>query len=398
MSVASNPRDVAPPRTFRLLYDGKVRGWAGQIIVLVAVLGLIGYFVNNASDNLARGGTGTGFDFLWGRSGVDISFKLIEYGPDGSYARLLLAGIANTLFVSFFGIIFATIIGGLVGVGRLSQNWLLSQLCTAFVEAVRNVPLLLFVLLWYYIVIRALPAPRESINILGAVFINNRGVFMPSPESAMEFLLVPAALVVGLVAFWAIRRWARVRQDRTGQAFPLLETSAALIIGLPVVAALAASLATAWDTPVPRGFGVRGGTSVSPEFVALLAALSTYTAAFIAEIVRGGLLSVTRGQREAAAALGLSRPHILRLVVFPQALRVIIPPLTSQYVNLIKNSSYAAVIAYPEIVSVFVGSALNNTGRAVEIIAITMGIYLAINLAVSALMNWYNARVALVGR
>jgi len=385
-------------RARRLLRDGRVRGWIAQALVLTGVLALAWFFVVNASENLARGGVASGFDFLAFRAGIDIDFRLIDYSADSSYARLLLVGVLNTLFVSAFAIVLATLIGVGIGIGRLSENWLLSRLCGAFVEGVRNIPLLLFVLLWYYAVIRALPAPRQSIGVSGAVFLNNRGVFMPVPDTSAVFLLVPAALAAGIVALWLLRRWTRARQAATGRSFPLLEAGLALILGLPVAAGLAAVFLTGWQVPVLRGFGMRGGTSVSPEFVALLGALATYTAAFIAEIVRGGIQAVSRGQREAALALGLRRREVLRLVVLPQALRVIIPPLTSQYVNIVKNSSYAAVIAYPEIVSVFVGSALNNTGRAVEIIAITLAIYLAINLAVSAFMNWYNARMALVTR
>jgi general L-amino acid transport system permease protein len=375
-----------------------VRGWVAQGATLFGIAALLAFFVANASENMARSGIASGFDFLGGRAGLDVSFKLIEYSADSSYARLLLVGICNTLFVSFFGIILATLLGIAVGVGRLSENWLLSRLCGAFVEAVRNIPLLLFVLVWYYAVLRIFPAPRQSLSIFDTVFLNNRGVFVPTPTQPDVFYVVLASFAVAIAASWLLGRWAQRRQATTGHSFPLLEARLLLALGLPLATALAACFATEWQRPVLRGFGMRGGTSVSPEFVALLIALSTYTAGFIAEIVRAGILSVTRGQREAAAALGLHRREILRLVVFPQALRVIIPPLTSQYVNLIKNSSYAAVIAYPELVSVFVGSALNSTGRAIEIIAITLAIYLSINLAVSALMNWYNARVSLVGR
>jgi general L-amino acid transport system permease protein len=382
----------------RLLNDGRVRGWLAQGFIALGVLAVVWFFVANAAENLARGGVATGFDFLWARSGVDIDFKLIEYGPDSSYARLLLLGIVNTLFVSAVGILIGTILGFAVGIGRLSQNWLLSGLATVYVEAVRNVPLLLFVLLWYYLVIRGLPAPRQSLSLFGAGFVNNRGVFLPSPVAGQAFWAVAAVFAAGLGATWLLARWARARQDATGRTFPMLETGLALVLGLPALTAVLVALSVEWNWPALRGFGVRGGVSVIPEFLALLAALATYTAAFIAEIVRGGILSVTRGQREAAAALGLGRRQILRLVVMPQAMRVIIPPLTSQYVNLIKNSSYAAVIAYPEIISVFVGSALNNTGRAIEIIAITLAIYLAINIAVSLLMNWYETRTRVPGR
>jgi general L-amino acid transport system permease protein len=379
----------------RLVNDRHVRDWVAQGVVLVGVGCLIGYFALNAIRNVAREGGKWGFGFLSERSGVDIAFKLIEYTPESTYARLLLVGVANTLFVSLIGIVLATILGFAVGLGRLSRNWLLAKVCGAFVEFVRNIPLLLFVLLWYYSVLAALPQPRNSASLFGTIYLNNRGVFFPLPQASDAFLAVPVALLVGGLLAWPIARWGAHRQRTTGRAFPVFTSSLALVVGLPLIASVAAGLVVSWDRPVLRGFGLRGGGSVPPEFLALLGALVTYTAGFIAEIIRAGILSVSAGQREAAAALGLTRRQSLRLVVVPQTMRVIIPPLTSQYVNLLKNSSYAAVIAYPEIVSVFVGSTLNNTGRAVEIIAITLGIYLAMNLAVAGLMNWYNARVAI---
>ena len=282
-------------------------------------------------------------------------------------------------------------LGFLIGIARLSRNWLLSRLAGAYVEAIRNIPLLFFVLFWYFGVIAALPGPRQSIGIFGIAFLNNRGLTIPLPNELAPFgnaaLLILAALVVQIV----FAGWARRRRDRTGQDAPVWLVGALLVVALPVAALTLATLSTAWDVPALRGFNYRGGFVLVPEFVALFAALTSYTAAFIAEIVRGGILAVPKGQREAAAAVGLRPSQILRLVVIPQALRVMIPPMTSQYLNVLKNSSFGAAIAYPELVSVFMGSALNNTGQAIEIIAITLGVYLAIGLAVSALMNWYNA-------
>jgi len=379
--------------------DREVRGWIAQGGVLLAIVLLLAFFVINASQNMVKSGIASGFGFLSTNTGIDVNFKLVDYGPASSYSRLLLVGVLNTLLVSAIGIVLTTILGFLVGIARLSQNWLLSVLSGAFIELVRNIPLLLFVFFWYFGIIRALPGPRESIVVFGGVFLNNRGLYLPAPaSSAIVFLAVPGALAAGLALFWLVRRWARARQARTGAPFPLVAAGITLLVGFPLLAAVLATLASDWDVPVPRGFNLRGGTSVTPEFVALLVALATYTAGFIAEIVRSGILSVAEGQLQAAAALGLRPGQTLRLIVVPQALRVIVPPLTGQYLNLIKNSSFAAAIAYPDIVSVFVGSTLNQTGQAIEVIAITLGIYLLINLAVSAFMNWYNARVALVTR
>jgi general L-amino acid transport system permease protein len=395
MTATNSMISVLRQPAARLVNDKRVHEWVAQGVVLLFIVGLFAYFAHNAVFNVAREGGKWGFGFLGERAGVDIGFKLIEYTPNSTYARLLLVGIVNTLFVSLVGIVLTTVLGFAIGIGRLSQNWLLARLCGAFVEIVRNVPLLLFVLAWYFAVIAALPQPRNSLSLLDSFFLNNRGVFFPSPREWDALLAVPIALLVGTTIAWAIARWAIRRQKETGSIFPVFTSSLLLVVGLPLIAAIAVGLNVTWDRPVLRGFGIRGGGALPPEFLALLAALVTYTAGFIAEIIRAGILSVAAGQREAAAALGLNRRQILRLVIVPQAMRVIIPPLTSQYVNLLKNSSYAAVIAYPEIVSVFVGSALNNTGRAVEIIAITLGIYLAMNLTVSAAMNWYNARVAI---
>ncbi len=399
----SRAATIQPPRrpagVWGWIRDRKVRGWIAQGGVLLALVLLLAFFVVNASDNMVKAGIASGFGFLSSNTGIDVNFKLVEYGPASSYARLLLVGVLNTLLVSAIGIVLTTILGFLIGIARLSENWLLSALSGAFIELVRNIPLLLFVFFWYFGIIRALPGPRASLVFFGSVFLNNRGLYFPAPASSPEvFLAVPAALAAGSIVFWLVRSWAQARQARSGAPFPLIATAIVLLVGLPLLAAVLAIIATDWDTPVPRGFNLRGGTSVTPEFVALLVALATYTAGFIAEIVRSGILSVSEGQLQAAAALGLKPGRILRLIVVPQALRVIVPPLTSQYLNLIKNSSFAAAIAYPDIVSVFVGSTLNQTGQAIEVIAITLGIYLAINLAVSGFMNWYNARVALVTR
>jgi general L-amino acid transport system permease protein len=383
---------------FSFIYQKKVRDLFWQAVVLAAVLGLLVFFVLNASRNMRDAGIASGFDFLFRTAGIDIPFVLTNYTAQSNNLALLWVGIVNTLLVTLISAAAATLLGFLIGIARLSHNWLLSTLAGAYVEAVRNIPLLFFVLFWYFGVIAALPGPRQSIGIFGVAFLNNRGLTIPLPNDVAPFdraaLIILAALIVQLAFAW----WARRRRDRTGKDAPVWTLGTILLVVLPIGALTLATLATPWDIPALRGFNYRGGFVLVPEFVALFAALTTYTAAFIAEIVRGGILAVPKGQIEAAGAVGLRNAQILRLVVIPQALRVIIPPMTSQYLNVLKNSSFGAAIAYPELVSVFMGSALNNTGQAIEIIAITLSVYLSLGLAVSALMNWYNAKMALVVR
>src|SRR5262245_32158256 len=373
----------------------RVRDIFWQAFVLVSVLSLLAFFVINASRNMRDAGIASGFDFLWRTAGIEIPFVLTNYTAQSDNWALLFVGIVNTLLITFVSVIAATALGFVIGIARLSTNWLLSRLAGAYVEAVRNIPLLFFVLFWYFGVIAALPGPRQSIGIFGIAFLNNRGLIIPLPDYAAPFgkaaLVILAALVFQLVFAAPAGR----RRDRTGKGAPVWTVGAVLLGLLPIITLTLATLSTSWDVPALRGFNYRGGFVLVPEFVALFAALTTYTAAFIAEIVRGGILAVPKGQPEAAAAVGLRPSQTLRLVVIPQALRVMIPPMTSQYLNVLKNSSFGAAIAYPELVSVFMGSALNNTGQAIEIIAITLSVYLAIGLAVSALMNWYNARMAL---
>src|SRR6188508_2615028 len=347
---------------FSFIYQKKVRDLFWQAFVLVSVLGLITFFVANASRNMRDAGIASGFDFLFRTAGIEVPFVLTRYTAQSNNLALLWVGIVNTLLITLVSAAAATVLGFLVGIARLSRNWLLARLAGAYVEAIRNIPLLFFVLFWYFGVIAALPGPRQSIGIFGIAFLNNRGLTIPLPNYVSPFgkaaLVILGALAIQIAFAW----WARRRRDRTGRDAPVWTIGTLLLVVLPIVA------------------------------------LTTYTAAFIAEIVRGGILAVPKGQLEAAKAVGLRGAQILRLVVIPQALRVMIPPMTSQYLNVLKNSSFGAAIAYPELVSVFMGSALNNTGQAIEIIAITLGIYLAIGLCVSALMNWYNARMALVTR
>jgi general L-amino acid transport system permease protein len=308
---------------------------------------------------------------------------------------VFLVGLLNTLLVAALGIALATVLGFLIGLARLSPNWLLARLAGGYVELIRNLPLLFQILFWYLAVLGTLPGPRQSISLAGVIFLNNRGIIMPAPVAGAG--VVVAAFGVGVVGAIALAFWARRRQERTGQRIPLLWLSLALILGLPLAAFVAAGFPISFERPMLRGFNFVGGIRLIPEFVALLLALTIYTAAFIAEVVRAGVLAVPRGQTEAALALGLRRGLMLRLIVVPQALRVIVPPLTNQYLNLTKNSSLAVAIGYPDLFAVFAGTALNQTGQAIEIIAITMAVYLAISLLTSAFMNWYNTRIQVAG-
>ena len=382
----------------RFLRARKVRDVLWQIVATVGMVAVIWFFVQNASDNMVKAGIASGFKFLGRDSGIEVPFNITGYKPSDTILALLWTGIVNTLLVSAASIVVATVVGFTVGLLRLSRNWLLSSLAGFYIEFVRNIPLLFFVLFWYFGVLAALPTPRESYDFLGVIFLNRRGLSIPLPNEVTGVRLALLGIAILIAVQIVLARWARARQARTGRDFPVWPVGLVLCGVLPLAALVAAGMATSWDVPSLRGFNYRGGFVLVPEFVALFMALSTYTAGFIAEVVRGGILSVRQGQIDAARALGLSPGRVVRLVVIPQAMPVIIPPITSQYLNLIKNSSFGAAIAYPEIVAVFMGSALVATGQAIEIIAITLGIYLTLSLAVSLFMNWYNARHRLVTR
>lgn len=378
--------------------DPKLRGIFYQIVLFAVVLWLGYEFVVNARDNLRAANIATGLDFLDRTAGFSINQTLIPYTESDTYGRVFVVGLLNTLLVAVIGIVLATILGFVVGISRLSSNWLLQRIAGAYVELIRNLPLLFQILFWYLAVLGALPGPRQSISIFGEVFINNRGAFIPRPIVEEGAGAVFAAFGAAVLLSIGVKVWARRRQEATGQQFPVGWTAAALIVGVTLLAWVATGFAISFEKPELRGFNFAGGMRVIPEFVALLVALVTYTAAFIAEIVRAGILAVARGQTEAAYSLGLRPGQALRLIIIPQALRVIIPPLTSQYLNLTKNSSLAVAIGYPDLFAVFAGTTLNQTGQAIEVIAITMAVYLAISLITSLLMNWYNARMKLVER
>ena len=378
--------------------DPKFRSIAYQFI-LCAVVGFLVYgATRNAIDNLARAQIASGFGFWNTTAGFDISQTLIEYSARGStYGRAFWVGLLNTLLVAGLGIIFATILGFIVGISRLSSNWLLSKVAGGYVETIRNLPLLLQLLFWYNAVLKALPDIRESI-VVGGAFLNNRGLFLPEPVFKSGFGAVAIVAFVGIAGSIAFYLWARKRQERTGQQAPVFWVAVALVLGLPLAVFALAGFPLGFEFPKAGRFNIAGGVEVLPEFAALLFGLSVYTAAFIAEVVRAGILAVSRGQSEAAYSLGLRPGPTLRLIVVPQAMRVIIPPLTSQYLNLTKNSSLAVAIGYPDLVQVFTGTVLNQTGQAVEVVAITMLVYLVISLTTSLLMNIYNSRMALSER
>jgi general L-amino acid transport system permease protein len=390
-------RASAPPRV--AIYNRpKVRAFLYQLALLALALWLGYEFVLNAKANLAAQRITSGFGFLDQTAGFSVNQSLIPYSESDTYGRVFLVGLLNTLLVAGLGIVLATILGFVIGIARLSPNWLVARLAGAYVELIRNLPLLFQILFWYLAVLRALPGPRQSISLFGEVFLNNRGIIVPAPTAGEGAGLVGVAAAVGIIATLALRSWARRRQARTGAQFPVFWIGCAAIVGLPVAVLAVTGFPIGFQKPELRGFNFVGGVRLIPEFVALLIALTTYTAAFVAEVVRAGVLAVPRGQTEAASALGLRRGLTLRLIVVPQALRVIVPPLTNQYLNLTKNSSLAVAVGYPDLFAVFAGTALNQTGQAIEIIAITMAVYLVISLFTSALMNWYNARLRIVER
>jgi general L-amino acid transport system permease protein len=389
----------SPPARVAFYNDPKVRSIAYQV-ALCAVVGFLVYgAATNAISNLERAHIASGFGFWNHTAGFDISQTLIQFdSATSTYGRAFWVGLLNTLLVAGLGIVFASILGFIVGIARLSKNWLVARTASGYVETIRNIPLLLQLLFWYNAVLKALPAIRESYVIPGGIYLNNRGLFMPQPVFKPGFGYVLAALAAGIVGAVAYYVWARKRQERTGQQAPVFLVGAALIIGLPLIVLALAGFPLGFDYPAAGRFNINGGIEVLPEFAALLFGLTIYTAAFIAEVVRAGIMAVSRGQTEAAYSLGLTPGPTLRLIVVPQAMRVIIPPLTSQYLNLTKNSTLAVAIGYPDLVQVFTGTVLNQTGQAVEVVAITMAVYLTISLATSLLMNIYNSRIALVER
>jgi general L-amino acid transport system permease protein len=370
-----------------------------QLALLVLIAGLAYGAIVNAAQNLARSHVASGFRFWNNTAGFDISQTLISYSASTStFGRAFWVGLLNTLLVAAIGIVLATVLGFVIGIARLSRNWLVAHLAAGYVELIRNVPLLLQLLFWYKAVLKSLPEVRASLALPGGGYLNSRGLFLPRPEFEPAFIAVVVALLAGIVGAVLLRLWTRRRQEQTGVEIHILWPTLGLVCGLPLGVFVLSGFPLAFSYPEMGRFNVRGGLEMLPEFTALVLALAIYTAAFIAEVVRAGVLSVSTGQTEAAHALGLRGGRTLRLVVVPQAMRVIIPPLTSQYLNLIKNSSLAVAIGYPDLVQIFTGTVLNITGQAVEVVAITMAVYLSISLFTSLLMGLYARTIAVVER
>lgn len=391
-------KQIVAPKQKLSLSDPKVRAWLFQIITVVAVVSLGWFMFDNVQTNLAHRGITSGFGFLERSAGFGIAQHLIDYTEADSYARVFVIGLLNTLLVSVIGIFLATILGFIIGVARLSPNWMINKLATVYVEVFRNIPPLLQILFWYTAVFLTLPGPRQAHGYFDMFFISSRGLNMPSAIAAEGAWAFVISIVLAIVAVVLMTRWANKRFEATGEPFHKFWAGLALLLVIPGLSMLIFGPPVHWEMPELKGFNFVGGWVLIPELISLTLALTVYTAAFIAEIVRSGIKSVSHGQTEAARSLGLRPGPTLRKVIIPQALRVIIPPLTSQYLNLAKNSSLAAAIGYPEMVSLFAGTVLNQTGQAIEVIAITMSVYLAISISISMLMNWYNKRIALIER
>jgi general L-amino acid transport system permease protein len=367
-------------------------------IGVALMMGLLGYYLlSNTLANLERQSIATGFGFVDKESAFEIGESVIRYSAADTYGRALIVGALNTLIVSFIGIVLTVILGTFIGIARLSSNWLVSRLAAIYIELFQDIPVLLQLFFWYAFFYNVLPSPKQALSPFYGVFLSNRGLVFAVPESHPAHKYMFVAFVVACIIVYFLRRWARERQDKTGKPFPVFRVSLLIILGFPLVVWLMGGTPTAMNTPELKGFNFKGGLNVSPEFTALLLGLVLYTAAFVAEVVRAGIQSVSKGQTEAAMSMGLKPSQVLNLVILPQALRVIIPPLTSQMMNLTKNSSLAVAIGYPDFVSV-AGTTINQTGQAIEGIALMMIVYLVLSLLTSAFMNWYNKKMKLVER
>lgn len=380
-----------------LLYDKTVRSIIYQVLVFGGVFLLGWYLVSNVQTNLDEQNIATGFGFLDREASFGISESVIAYSPESNYGRALLVGILNTIKVSLTGIILASIIGTLIGIGLVSKNWLVRFIGKTYIDVFRNVPLLLQLFFWYALITNGLPGVRQALNPLPGTFLTNRGLYLPIPADNPAWFWVFIAFIVGIIGAFVLRKWSFKRLEATGQVFPHLSVGLGIVVGLPILTWLLFGAPLEMNVPSLQGFNFKGGLNMSPEFFTLLLGLTVYTATYIAEVVRSGIQSVPKGQSEASTSLGLKSSWTMRLIVLPQALRVIIPPLTNQYLNLTKNSSLAVAIGYPELVSIS-NTTMNQTGQAVEGVAIFMTVYLGISLLISLFMNWYNKRMALVER
>ena len=393
--MVSNNKDKSTKSYF--WNDEKTRGILYQVIT-AALVALLGYYlISNVQNNMEKQAIASGFGFMEKEAAFELGESIIEYSAADSYGRALVVGVLNTLKVSFIGIILTTILGTIIGIATLSSNWLVQKLATAYVELLQNIPVLLQLFFFYALFYEALPSPRQALNPFYGLFLTNRGVDFAVPAAHEAHTYMFWAFILSCIIVFFVNRWAQKRQDETGEQFPTLWVGLGIIFGLPTVVWLVFGAPTAMDVPALKGFNFVGGFNISPEFSALLIGLVLYTAAFIAQIVRAGVQSISHGQTEAAMSIGLKQKHVLKLVIFPQALRVIVPPLTSQLLNLTQNSSLAVAIGFPDFVAV-AGTTINQTGQAVEGVALMMGVYLLFSLSTSAFMNWYNKKIAIIER
>ncbi|WP_419768192.1 amino acid ABC transporter permease [Arcobacter sp.] len=376
----------------------KIRAIIYQILALTMIFLFTYYVLHNMFVNIEKRGINTGFDFLGNEAGFGIISTLISYTESDTYARVFVIGILNTLLVSGIGIFFSSVIGLLVGIGRLSKNFMISKLCLVYVETFRNIPILLQILFWYNVVLAALPGPRQSMSYMDAFFLNNRGLYIPRPILESGFISVIIAFFIAIAGVVYLAKWAKKKHDETGEEFPVFWTSLIILIAGPILVYFISGSPASLEYSQLKGFNFVGGWTMTPELLALSFALSIYPATYIAEAVRAGIEAVPKGQKEAANALGLKNHIILRRVILPQALRVIIPPVINQYLNLMKNSSLATAIGYPELVTLFAGTALNQVGQAIEIILMTMAVYLSISIFISIIMNFINAKIQIKER
>lgn len=389
--------DATAPEKIPFLRDPSKLAILYQLLTIMGVALLSYYLISNTLANLERQSISTGFGFFEKEAAFEIGESIIEYGAADTYGRALAVGFLNTLIVSFIGIILTVVLGTFIGIARLSSNWLVAKLSAAYIELFQDIPILLQLFFWYAFFYEILPSPRQALNPIAGVFLCNRGLIFGIPEGHHAFLYGGVAFLLGLVVVYFMKKWAAKRQAATGRIFPTVKVSFALLLGFPLLVWFFSGAPTAMNVPALKGFNFQGGVTISPEFTALLLGLVLYTAAFVAEVVRAGIQSVSKGQKEAALSIGLRPGQVLNLVVLPQALRVIVPPLTSQLLNLTKNSSLAVAIGYPDFVSV-AGTTINQTGQAIEGVALIMIVYLIFSLSTSAYMNWYNKKIALVER
>lgn len=387
--VKSSPSFFNNPRNRSLIY---------QFLLLIGLAYFFYGIVSNTLANMEARGIKSGYDFLFTTAGFDILMSLVPYDATHTYGRTFIVGLLNTILVSTIGIILSTIVGFLMGIAHFSHNWLIRKLAVAYIETFRNIPLLLQIFFWYFAVLAALPSARQSMSIGEVIFLNVRGLYFPGLIAESGAGIVYGAIAAAIAGVFILIRWAKNRQNETGQQFPVLSTSIGILLGLPLLALFVSGIPFIWDFPALKGFNFRGGITVIPELMALALALTIYTGAFIAEAVRAGIQAVPQGQREAARSLGLKESKIMKLIIVPQAMRVITPLLNSEYQSLVKNSTLATAIGYPDLFTVFVGTTLNQTGQAIEIVFMTMAVYFVINMSISFVMNRFNASVELAER